>query len=110
MSHTFSARLTRRLVVDNTRIHWGDSIAISHLNNRQHVVHSESVLWRSGSHEQMVAAKPEVVADTNKFWIIKTGNGQADQVSGQKQIHTELNLTMFVSVQESLCFVAAGSD
>jgi hypothetical protein len=57
----------------------------------------------------MVAAKPEVEADTNKFWIIKTGNGQADQVSGQKQF-TERNLTMFVSVQESLCFVAARSD
>ena len=101
--------LTRRLVVDNTRIHWGDSIAISHLQNRQHVVHSESVLWRSGSHEQMVAAKPEVVADTNKFWIIKTGNGQTDQVSGQTQIRSA-RPHVFIPFQESLYCVAARSD
>jgi len=58
-------------VYDDTKIRWGDTVAISHLFWREHIIYSETSNWLSGSHEQIVTAKPEVDADTNKLWLIR---------------------------------------
>jgi len=67
---------------DDTRLRWGDVIAISHMSWNNYVLHSETSLWHSGSRQMIVLAKPEIAADTNQLWMITSGFNSSARESG----------------------------